>query len=1111
MRILRIWLLGVLILASSATFAQFTANITATYGLNGKMPEAAVSVSTEDFCSNTDVQVRRPGSSSIGVTIGLPSLKDGLIDIFLNGGIINKGVFKPNFTPNFNCGTRFLNVSGVASTYLINVSDRGSIEDAMSGDVSFSDVLEIYSPETTTLELPFHVIASTVAAQTFCDESASIAEATASVTVSLGGSSKSAEGKSTIKGAFLDTKNIREGGVTTVRVRRGINRIPLTISGTLSAKSKVQGLNGLVVCASSSVATAGNSITVNYFTGVNGSQLLEGTTIVGVVTGIDYRNPTAVNPCIASKNPIVTLQQASCGLKNGGASLQSLDGTNLSNILWTNGSKAKSVSNLAPGDYEVSSISQSGCHSSIGFRIIDSTAIPSLLPRDTVIDAGKSIQLSAVRDELRDSLEFQWTSGERTNTISVAAPGKYSVKVSDTQGCSYTYSTTVFPAAGHNIDQGNIVTDFGFFYDDGGLLSEFKLGTSYSVSICPSTPDNFITLDIDSIALLSVTLQTILSIYDGKSDLCPLGFAVTQPATFTSSSPDGCLSVRFSASRQAAPAFGWSAKISAGPAGTRSPCFEQLTCNSKFTDPGGTSGTYAKGDRRVYTICPQNTSTNSVITLRFDSLDINDFIGANFLSVYDGVDAGCLLSRQADTETVYTASRENGGCLTVIFTADLDRRPRGKGWVGQISCRDQAKHTLSPCRISNNTTPTDECTNAPLIDNSNPYFIKLNQEASASSPGNSNAAFFCGIIHNNRYFKFVADDTIAVFEHAFKGGVNSLCDGYQVSVTKVEGTCSSITSQWKSLTCDNYSNLAVDTNRTIVKGLIPGEDYYIMIDGSYSSNCTVVLRAMSGVKSSKSLILKEEFECVNNEYFVTSHLLVKDRIDSLSYTESGDIYKTPRVERQVAVKDTILTSIGPYRSGSNYRLLAKLHSDTSTSILTIAGKGPACFISCGLAVESEATCVGSFGDSLVVFGNILGGTSPYSVSSPYSNQVIFSDTSSVFSILLPRSKIDPFEVLVHDYNGCEVLHILDSLPQCGIKSPCNDDVTVIRIDRFHVNLSSNCNIGEYSVYDASGRIVLYGLAQDGLIELELSTLSSGVYVISIQMDSGALVKTFVQL
>lgn len=116
------------------------------------------------------------------------------------------------------------------------------------------------------------------------------------------------------------------------------------------------------------------------------------------------------------------------------------------------------------------------------------------------------------------------------------------------------------------------------FYDIGGVLSNYLNNSNYTYTICPSNPGEFVTVTFTSFDIESN--NDALYIYDGSSTASPQissgniagnvpgglsgGFwGNTNIGTFTSSSPDGCLTFKF-VSNDSVTSSGWIANISCG-------------------------------------------------------------------------------------------------------------------------------------------------------------------------------------------------------------------------------------------------------------------------------------------------------------------------------------------------------------------------------------------------------------------------------------------------------------------------------------------------------------------------------------------------------------------
>ena len=378
------------------------------------------------------------GQSYLSLTIDVVEGTDEIVEVILDGDDLDLEDF---IEPTFGCGLHIFNVSGAVGSYKVVGLPQPIQEQVVSGNVNYTDIIKVYSPVSTTIELPIHVSASLVAVQTFCDPFDSEAFASAQITGSLGGETVSVGGEASISGVLLDTDYPDETKTIIVSVEQGINIFPFNLSGILYARSTVAGIlpSGLLACGSNAGAIAGNSLTVRNFTGPNGGPLPEGMTIEGLITGINYVNPE-LGICDTIEVPQINTMDASCGQANGQANV--LEGNiDPANIEWSNGSIGLSASGLGAGEHYVVFSDGSNCSEVLNFNIVDPTAPQTSLPLDTFILNNETIILDATGSD--PTLIYNWSTGQTTSQISINSPGTYTLVVTDTSGCSYDYLVNV--------------------------------------------------------------------------------------------------------------------------------------------------------------------------------------------------------------------------------------------------------------------------------------------------------------------------------------------------------------------------------------------------------------------------------------------------------------------------------------------------------------------------------------------------------------------------------------------------------------------------------------------------------------------------------------------
>jgi len=1009
-------------------------------------------------CSTINIEGAE-SSSYIDLSIDLIEGIDEITEVLWDGDDLDLEDF---ITPTFGCQTHIFNVSGQICSYLVTGSADETYEQSISGNVNYSDVVEVFSPIATTIELPIHISASVAAVQTFCDGDESEATAMVGLTGSLAGGSLSIDGKATISGAFLDNKALDSTKIISVEVQPGINTFPFVLNGTIMAKSTVRGIHpwGIIACGSNACANAGNSITVYNFTGPNGSPLPTGMTIIGLNTGINYTNPEEGFTCDAFSTPEIIATPATCGDSNGEANII-ISGIDTLSLEWSNGSTEEFAEGLAQGSHYVIVSDDFNCSQIFPF-FIDDVTIPNInLPSDTLIDDGEVIILDAT-DFTNPDFDYLWSQGDTTSSILVDTTGMYSVTITDTSlNCDYTFDVSVISSNQHLISDGDIITNSGLFYDDGGPDANYQDDESYVITICPENQGEFIVLDFTEVSIISLDDQDELSVFDGTNSICALNPSITAPETFTASaSSGGCLTVRFRATSFNGNDTGWEASIST----TTTPpngCFNSTnSCDYLFTDSGGDTNNYQGDEFQVYHLCPENPDLEFV-TLEFTEVDLNN---ADILSVYDGIGIECLVAPSVESPEQFTASTNSGGCLTVVF--DSDTGSSAIGWIANVSCVSTSQNPPPSCGCGINSEPANVCENAPLLNNLEAFCGQSSILYTSDTPGNLEEEFDCGIAHNNSFLKFVPSEETVEIGYQSAGGINALCSGFQLAVFSVEEPCNAADSDWNQIDCVNIDDGLTSNGTFEVSGLIPGETYYLMIDGSHGSECYYTLEATSGFAVCPLDIDFEEVECLDNgTYYVTIPILGNGdstiyqvyeyynhflEIDTMTFIDSG-------------VSDTV--TIGPYAAGRDYRIIINGGDGLAGCNLNVEGTTN-CPISCdNLEVNYNYEC---FVDSnqYYIIGNVMQGTSPFSIVSNDSTIVLFPDMGTEFIVgPFDNSSSEIHEVHITDINEC---YQLDTLPTMENFLPIVDlgeDINIVEGDTItfdvtNLNMTYSWSTGE---------------------------------------------------
>ncbi len=388
-----------------------------------------------------------PVAGNLDFNIKAGITREELLEIFVNGAKRDDLIEAILPTFNISCEYNILYLSGYIEAYQITADHRNIRELKVNATVGKQDVIEIFSPVSTIIELPLTVDATLVAAQSFCDidPKASIAEARADLCATLVGDNINAfitlSDKAAISGAFLDNRYPSKTNVIQVQVPAGLSLFNMNLIGSLNVRSRVKAVAPVIACASTAVGNIpDNSIKVGNFTGEGGSSLPEGISIIGLNSGVNYVNPTEPLPCLNIPAPEIIVENDNCGLGIGSATI-----TNSIDTLtyeWSDGQTGSSADMLNAGDYYCIVSTPSNCRRAFYVEITDSLQPNITLPTSVQLVDGNSLVLQAT-DNTDSNLTYLWSTGEISPSITVSDEGVYSVNITTQEGCVYEAATDI--------------------------------------------------------------------------------------------------------------------------------------------------------------------------------------------------------------------------------------------------------------------------------------------------------------------------------------------------------------------------------------------------------------------------------------------------------------------------------------------------------------------------------------------------------------------------------------------------------------------------------------------------------------------------------------------
>ena len=271
-------------------------------------------------------------------------------------------------------------------------------------------------------------------------------------------------------------------------------------------------------------------------------------------------------------------------------------------------------------------------------------------------------------------------------------------------------------------------------------------------------------------------------------------------------------------------------------------------CRGLFRDSGGgdivdcilgTGGNYGTNENRTVTFCSNNGKPIRVSFLWWD-LET----GFDGITIYDGPNTSSPVliaftgfGENYQIPNFYTSS---GTCLTFRFTSD--NTVNWCGWEAIIGCEPDV------CGTGNNPPANDACSNAPTICDFDGY---CGNTSGWYTPDNPNIGTtgtppgpFCGSIENNSWVSFIADNTSASFRITSNNCIFPIASGIQAQIFSAVN-CSQFTSVSNCVSQDGGPGTF---NITTTTALVPGQRYYIMLDGFAGNVCDYTIIPVTGVR-----------------------------------------------------------------------------------------------------------------------------------------------------------------------------------------------------------------------------------------------------------------------
>jgi len=322
-----------------------------------------------------------------------------------------------------------------------------------------------------------------------------------------------------------NTANISNAGAPTV----SIQPTPPSCYG---------GNNGSALAA----ATGGSTpYSYNWSSGAQSataSGLVAGTytvTVTDASTCLAVQSVTIVNPAQVSAS--ISTTAATCGSANGSVSATGSGGNGVFVYLWSTGSSAATVSNLAGGSYTVTVTDGKGCSVASNAQV---ASVPGPATSVSVTNgscqATASINLSVSGGTT--PYTYAWSNGASTEDLSPIAAGSYTVTVTDANGCKSTNSASVTdnsnitltfstqnPSSGNNgsitVDAAGGTSPYTYNWSNGGntaTVNNLAAGT-YTVTVTDQTG----CIKVSTVSLVGTGISTVVNIASIKVYPNPAG------------------------------------------------------------------------------------------------------------------------------------------------------------------------------------------------------------------------------------------------------------------------------------------------------------------------------------------------------------------------------------------------------------------------------------------------------------------------------------------------------------------------------------------------------------------------------------------------------------
>jgi len=155
--------------------------------------------------------------------------------------------------------------------------------------------------------------------------------------------------------------------------------------------------------------------------------------------GINISEPSAINLSVSSENAADDR-----GSTDGSASVTAAGGTAPYTYVWSNGATTATIDNISTGTYTVTVKDANGCEKTTEIIVGATCTLKAEITNTRSAGClGNNGSITVTVRGAQNGVNFQWSNGATTSSITGLTPGKYSVTVTDGNDCDYTLETTI--------------------------------------------------------------------------------------------------------------------------------------------------------------------------------------------------------------------------------------------------------------------------------------------------------------------------------------------------------------------------------------------------------------------------------------------------------------------------------------------------------------------------------------------------------------------------------------------------------------------------------------------------------------------------------------------